>query len=64
MKEIITETLKGLSISEYAKINTDTGRDFIADKLLEVFKDNHIVFYTNLEAHRRENPIDEVERGL
>ena len=60
MKEIISEVLHKLSISSYAEINTKSGRDFIADKLLETFKKKHIVFYTNLEKHNEEK----LERGL
>ena len=50
MKEIIEETLRKLCSNSRAVINTENGRGYIADALLKVFKDNHIIFYINKET--------------
>ena len=43
-----------------ANLNTESGRNLIAEKLLEMFVDKHIIFYTDLEKHNEET----IERGL
>ena len=50
MKEIIEETLRKLCSNSRAVINSENGREYIADALLKVFKDNHILFYINKET--------------
>ena len=62
MKDIITEKLKSLSLNGNANLSTENGRKFIANEILKTFKDNHIVFYTDLEKHREETTP--IERGL
>tara|TARA_B100000131_G_scaffold142396_1_gene138547 strand:+ start:345 stop:554 length:210 start_codon:yes stop_codon:yes gene_type:complete len=69
MKEIITDALKEMCLSSQTKMDTESGRDNIADKLLEVFESKHIVFYTNLEKHREDEEKEKqmnipFERGL
>ena len=60
MREIITDALKEMCMNSQTKMDTESGRNNIADKLLEVFESKHIVFYTNLEKHNEEKVV----RGL
>jgi hypothetical protein len=49
MKQILDNALREMCHNASAKIDTEGGRDFIVEHLLKIFRDNHIVFYTNLE---------------
>ena len=69
MKEIIGETLRKLCSNSRANVNSESGRGYISDALLKTFRDNHIVFYTNLEEARKDpkmiNQMDIlVKKGL
>ena len=69
MKQVIEDTLKEMCSNSRASVNSETGRGYISDALLNTFRDNHIVFYTNLEEARKDpkmmNQIDiSTEKGL
>ena len=67
MKDMIKDVLLELS-HENISLDTETGRDYIASKLLMKFEKKHIVFYTNLEKYNAElksNQMDlPFEKGL
>jgi len=54
MKQVIEDALKEMCSNSRANVNSETGRGYITNALLKVFKDNHIVFYTNLEEARKD----------
>ncbi len=59
MKDIINDVLLELSHKNIS-LDTNSGRDYIAEQILQSFRNKHIVFYTNLEEHNKEK----IERGL
>ena len=69
MKQVIEEALKDMCSNSRFTINSESGRSDMAEHLLKTFRDNHIVFYTNLEEARKDpkmmHKIDiSVEKGL
>jgi pyridoxine/pyridoxamine 5'-phosphate oxidase len=71
MKEVIEKALSRMCMNSRFAINSESGRSHIAEHLLKTFRDNHIVFYTNLEEARKagldkkDDQIDlPFERGL
>ena len=70
MKQVIEEALKEMCSNSRANVNSETGRGYIAEHLLKTFEDNHIVFYTNLDAVREDPKMmdkirnKKIERGL
>ena len=63
MIKIITDTLREVCLSNNAKIDTESGRDIMAKKILEYFERNNIIFYSNLERHN-EQMNQSAEGGL
>ena len=63
MKQVIEEALKEMCTNSRFTINSESGRSFMAEHLLKTFRDNHIVFYTNLEEARKDKG-NKQERGL
>jgi len=61
MKDIITDTLKSLCLKGDAKMDTENGRKFITNELLKAFTANSIVFYSDLDKHKKTTPV---KRGL
>ena len=69
MKQVIDKALREMCHNANAKIDTERGRDFMVEHLLKTFRDNHIVFYTNLEEARKDTKMMHkmdisVEKGL
>ena len=70
MKEVIEKALTEMCSNSRFAMNSESGRSHMAEHLLKTFRDNHIVFYTNLEEVRKadidvDNQMDTpFERGL
>ena len=70
MKEVIEKALSEMCMNSRFAVNSESGRSHMAEHLLKTFEDNHIVFYTNLDAVREDpkmmNKIENkrMERGL
>ena len=70
MKEVIEKALTEMCSNSRFAMNSESGRSHMAEHLLKTFRDNHIVFYTNLEEARNAgvDNVDQMdlpfERGL
>ena len=71
MKEVIEKALTEMCMNSRYTVNSESGRSHMAEHLLKAFRDNHIVFYTNLEEVRKTDIDDNddqmdlpFERGL
>ena len=53
MKQVIEKALTEMCTNSRFAMNSESGRSHMAEHLLKTFRDNHIVFYTNLEEARK-----------
>ena len=53
MKKVIEKSLAEMCMNSRYTISSESGRSYMAEHLLKTFRDNHIVFYTNLEEARK-----------
>ena len=61
MKDMIKKTLLEMSHNNIS-LDTDSDRDYIADKLIRTFRVYNLLLYSDLEKHNQS--LGKVERGL